>query len=281
MDWSAVGWSTILGAVSGGLAALVAGLVVRKPENRRPSHLVALALAFVALFSLGRAYALPQVRAMEGRYRAGRILETNPVFSLLAARDSQVRARFEALLEDLGRRRASKQEMEAEVFAFGQSLVAPVLGESLAHASDAALVEYTEAMLATLDRLRERNGEHCYAFLTGQVPEGQSISRLLSDADGARMSAAMAAVVESALTAPTQAVHPSQVGFRLTLLAERMRSLHGDELVRALASVGQPLPDADPAAMCAATIELYRTALSFPAGERETMLRCLFGPTGA
>jgi hypothetical protein len=30
--------------------------------------------------------------------------------------------------------------------------------------------------------------------------------------------------------------------------------------------------------MCAATVALYRTALAFPEGEREILLRCLFAP---
>jgi hypothetical protein len=101
---------------------------------------------------------------------------------------------------------------------------------------------------------------------------------MLSAQDQARMSQAMAAVLQSARTAPAEPVPASQVAFRLSLLAERMRREHGDELRTALASIGLPAPAADPATMCAATVALYRTALAFPDGERETLLRCLFAP---
>lgn len=279
MDWTSVGWSAALGAVSGGLAAIVAGLVVRDRKGRRNAHALVLALAFCALYGLGRAFVLPVVEDFQAQREADRILTTNPVLAVLSARDPALRPRFHDLLRDLNRRGVSQAEAEAEAFAFGQSLVGPVFQESLPNASGEALVAYTSAMVGVLDKLKGSNDAGCYAFVTGSAPAGdQPLSQLIATDDQQRMSSAMAAVLESALAEPAEPVPASQVGFRLSLLAERMRREHGDELVTALASVGLPAPAADPATMCAATVALYRTALAFPDGERETLLRCLFAP---
>jgi len=278
MDWTSVGWSAALGAASGGLAALVAGFLVRDRKRRRAAHGVIFAFAFLVLYGLGRAFVLPAIEVMGARREADRIVATDPIFSVLAAQDPELRPRFRTLLVDLTRRGVSREEAEAEAFAFGRSLVGPIFQESLPNASGESLVAYTAAMVEVLDALRGRNDAGCYAFMTGQAPEGQPISELLSAHDQAQMSRAMAAVLESALAAPAEPVPASQVAFRLSLLAERMRREHGDELVAALASIGVPAPATDAAAMCAATVALYRTALAFPAGEREILLRCLFAP---
>jgi hypothetical protein len=282
MDWVSVGWSAALGAASGGAAAIVAGALVRDRAQRRGAHAVVLALAFCAFYGLGRVLLVPAIEEWRTLREVDRILATDPVLSVLAARDPELRSRFQALLTDLTHRGVSQAEAEAEAFAFGQSLVGPVFQESLPNASGEALVAYATAMVGVLDELRGRNDAGCYAFVTGQAPEGdQPISQLIGADDQARMSSAMAAVLESAHAAPAEPVPSSQVAFRLSLLAERMRREHGDEMVAALASVGLPAPAVDPATMCAATVALYRTALAFPDGERETLLRCLFAPEPA
>ena len=209
-------WSVLLAGLCGGLAGLVARLVVRDVKNSRGRYAVVLAATFVLFNSASRALVLPHIRAWQARSEARQYLAHDPLWSLLAKQHPEVGDQFTEMMVGLARKGASAKEAKAQGFALGRSMLPSYFAKYAGRASSASLVEYVSVMVAVLQELQKKSPEACYYFLFGQGTEGGSTLADLSPEHQERMTTSLTHVLESALRDPAAAPDQSE-GNRLMM----------------------------------------------------------------
>lgn len=264
-------WSVLIGAVSGAIGAAVASLVFRDRTRHRTAYFALMFSIFAVLTAVGRTYVVPELRVWEARRESAKYTSENPVFSAIAARHPEIRARFAELNADLARRNASESEAHDAGLAFGQSMVSTYFKEFTATASDESLANFATVMSDILDKVATRDDDACFAYLfKGRLPAGFK----LAPEDEQRTADAMAAIVQS--NSPRATDDDAQVKAAMQILLQRLEAEHGRDTVAAIAMAGQPnAPGVDHKALCDATRALYRTTLGLPREQQGLVLRKL------
>ena len=273
-----MGWSILLSAVCGGLAAGLAGLLVRDRANRRGIYFAVLLCSFAAFNFALKPFLLTQLQVWQARQQTEKLLAGNRLFSLLAAKHPEIRDEALAMMSDLARREVPQAEAEAQALAWGRSVSMKYFPEYLPAASDASLVEFASANLAALDHLSARSDDGCAFYLYGgTAPPGFQFN----EDDSQKLSAAMADIVASSSSGVLAPADPAQKEEARRALIGRITAEHGPDFLAPLARARQPdPPDVDRRALCNITRELYRTALDFPEDQRAVILRALLARGG-
>ena len=174
-------WVVLIGGVSGAIGAVVASLVIRDRTRHRTAYLALMFAIFSVLTAIGRMYVLPELRVWDARREAAKYTNENPVFSAIAARHPELRARFAELNADLARRNASEAEAHDASLAFGQNTITAYFKEFTSTASDESLANFATVMSDILDKLATRDDDACFAYLfKGSCPRASSCRRRTS-----------------------------------------------------------------------------------------------------
>jgi len=259
MEWSAIIWAGLSGAVAGAIMAGVEGLLAKTAGERigrRARHALATA-AFLLVF-------LP-LREYPGRYEL--LARLSP---LLPARLA-----FQLRIEQHGRRMMEVPGVErmlraAPSKAAALDVMKQLTAKGIARLDDTMLLQRAILFSRMLAVSSEAS---CAAFARGAPTEDLLMSALQADPamlDGWFNMTFQAAVAEVEQR-PVPQLSDAQVDRALAALRAR---LPGDQATRVLAALGGPdkLSDRD---LCWAARTLYETATAMPDPERALLLRAL------
>ncbi|MFO1055917.1 MAG: hypothetical protein U1E53_03005 [Dongiaceae bacterium] len=159
----------------------------------------------------------------------------------------------------------------SEDAAFASSYFAEAFDRAATIASDQSLIDYTAALVETLEQLNPRSGTLCMMAAGGRPLPPLEVRRILPDALVQRRIQTAAAVLESSAASPQPApLHEvAKQAFRNLLMG--MRGTLRDEW-QYLAH-----PEQNPRRACSLYKELYQEALEADAGQRSILLRALLG----
>jgi hypothetical protein len=270
-------WAVVIGAVCGALAGALASLIVRDASERRGLHLAVMVGLFVMLNGAARSTVLPEIRAWQARSAAQELMSENRALELLVREHPELGDQFEGMLVRVVSSGASRDEARKQGMAWGRSTIAPYVARYSRRASAESLSAYTATMIEILETLAARDAQACYGILFGAgsvTPPSDAQSRRLVDA--------MAALIESALSDPQQEVSPGEGDRLLEDLVARLQARHGDAFIADLQLLARPLErGVDRAAVCTATLEMYREVMTMPEARRGRLLRHMLGAEGA
>lgn len=262
MNWLSIG----LAALAGGLAALVAQLLVGNPKQRRASYAVAFIVGFVVLNALSKQFILPELNTRHQSQEVEARLLVIPVYQAIKQYDPTTYAKVVNELK-IG---LKKGESESELIGRTRGYIASLVESRLPWASDDAVVSYVGVMIDEIAELNSKSPNLCYQFLFPQYfghlngrkyfsPETQQAD-LSAFADVIRTSA------ENAQPVPEESeVLPDLE----TVMVEFYNSYGEDALL-----LDNPLtPGIDRGKVCDAVAALYRHILELPESESARILR--------
>lgn len=265
MNW----YSTGLAALSGGLAALIANLVFGKDPERKMARGTLLVVMFVGLMTLSHMLILPRINAHVAKLEATNALTSIPAFVSLSKHAPDTYRQLSKSMMDAIDSGGSPQQATARFKAQLQEF----LSTRLAHASDEALVRYTDVMITEMGEFQAQGKGLCYRFLFPQAGGGIDPAKYISKETQAQDLAALDEVIK---TSNTKRPIPSQseVLPLLQPVAMDMRSKHG-ESVSVLEN--PTAPGVDKEKVCAMSRELYTRILALPVDKASLTLRWMFG----
>lgn len=181
-------------------------------------------------------------------------------------------ATFEALktrMAEIRRRGGTESELQAEAFAPLQ----PYFLKYLPVASEEVLAELVAVWVEEIDAALRSPRVDCYDVLRGTL--GQAEARLVFDLPLiARNEDALAAVLESAATAPSPPLGPEAADAGMRALLATIAPRYGALLSR-IGSDPLEQPELDHVQVCRMTADLYRAALATAPSHRGEALRAL------
>ncbi len=273
-------WSALLSGASAGLAAVIAGLIVRDRKRKQVLYGCVAVVLFFILNGLSRSYILPEIRALEvGRdIREG--LAEDRTISILAARHPEIGEQFEASIVELVREGASAEEISSKAFNIGHQLAAPYFQQYIWNASDTALTRFVTRLVEVLDRLEARQDDVCFYWLFGgHDPDSPLPTDVIGGPALAHLSEAMADVLETSLDSTRQTANLDGAEPRFRAFLSTLAVENGADFRKALASLEQPhATGVDKQAACWVTATMYREALLLPRKDCVLLLRYMFAP---
>lgn len=262
MNWASVG----LAAVAGGLAALVAHAVVRKPNEKRTAYTVVLVASFAILNALSKEFVAPAIVVPMEMEKAERTLSAIPAFQAMKQHDP---ATYQAIMRDI-REGLADGNREDELVARLRPQIEQIVLKRVPVASDQAVVSYMGVMVRELRELNRQDAELCYKFLFPQQ-YGALISRryLAKETQDADL-AALAQVIKTSAESPQPVPAEADVSADLELVVAKLRERHGERI-----AVLQNLqdPSVNKSEGCGMTADLYENILTLPLDRSSRLLR--------
>lgn len=264
MNW----YSTGLAALSGGLAALIGSLVYGKDPEQKSARGVLIVLVFIGLMVLSHTLILPKINAHVAKTEVTKALTSIPAFVSLSKYAPDTYRQMSKTMIDAIDSGGSQAEASARVKAQLQEFITG----RLAHASDQALVRYTDVMITEMGEFQARGNGTCYRFLFPQAGGGIDPAKLLSAETQAKDLAALDEIIKSSNTTRPVPVQSEVVPLLQPLIMD-MQSKHGE----AASILENPLaPGVDKEKVCAMSRELYTRILALPVDKASLTLRWMF-----
>lgn len=265
MDWYSVG----LAALSGGLAAFIAALIVGKKPRHKAVFVVLTALLFLAFNWLSKTYILPELNGRKVE------AEVDVAFSSIPAYAS-IKQHQPDFYQDIVRQvtdAAMQGRKQAELTVLIREKVTQLVEARMPHASDQAIIQYIKVMLLELAELQKQDAAYCFQFLFPEVGGGfLDVNELISVELQEQDLAALDELIKTSITSrpiPTEeAMMPLVEQVFMELYAQ-----HGDDVD----VIQNPTaPGADQALVCEMTQALYAEVLQLPAEQAAELMRWMF-----
>lgn len=264
MNWAAIGLAAVAGAVS----ALIAMLLVRKPNERRVAFTIVFVATFTILNFLAKDYVLPRLTISAAMERAEQQLLALPAFPAMKQHDPAV---YDALMSDL-RAGILEQQSEEELLARVKPRVEQLVQERVPLASDDAVVAYMRIMIREMRELNRQDPDLCYKLLFpqqyGAINAFTYLPKDLVEAD----SAALAQVIRTSAESPQLIPDEAEIAIDLSAVVDGLWARHGENtaLLQDLHS-----PTASRELGCNLVADLYDGVLALPLQRSSKLLRYL------
>lgn len=265
MDW----WSVVLGSISGGLAALIAELLIARRFGRRVVYIIVLAIAFIAVHTASRQFILPEVHEWWYARELDHYLRQNTFYRLVIDDHPELRGPLKKAIVDSVRHRKTTTKTLNEM----REVLGPLFPKYVPKASDGAVVQFTATMVEVLEELSAYEPNVCFRFLFPQVEGPVDTTEYLHAAVLANLMDAMSNVIENGLRDPQRAPDMDTVQPLIEKFNRRLVAKHGDD-VAVLAAIGDPTVDRRK--VCSMVVAVYTEALILDDPERGLLLRGLF-----
>jgi hypothetical protein len=257
-----------LAAAAGAVAALIATLVVRKPNDHRVAYTIVFVVSFTILQALNKEFVLPRLTISSEMEKVERTLLALPAFQAIKQYD---RTTYDALMSDL-RAGLMHQISEDELLAEVKTRVEQLVQKRLPSASDEAVVTYMNVMIREMRELNRQDPALCYKFLFpqqyGVINALKHLPKELTDAD----SIALAQVIKTSAENPQSMPTEIDVSADLDAVVTTLEKRHGNGIA-ALQDLHSPT--VSKSVGCELTAELYDGVLSLPQDRSSRLLRYL------
>lgn len=264
MNWMEIG----LAAASGGLAALIAGLVLRKWREKKGVYVVVFVLLFAVLSGLSKIFLLPILNLPTQMAETEKAFQTIPAYQALKKYDPAV---YAAMMEEI--RGSLKKGVKQDVLTLQlRAKLGKLLEKRLPQASDAALTQYVGVMAQEIRALTKQSPDLCFKFMFpekyGVVDARKHLTKELIDADFLALSEVIKTSAESPQPIPSEAEIKDDLLAAFTALQKR----HGNA-----AQVLQALdgPSVDKLVACNVVTDMYGEVLRMPPARSARLLRYL------
>lgn len=262
MNWISIG----LAALSGALAAMIAGIIVRKPKERLFPYAIAFVISFGVLQGLSREFVFPELNAWNVARKADSAFVDIPAFQAIKQHDPKT---YEAILSDI-RGSLRKGADEAQIIGLVRGHIVGVVQKRLPSASDEAVVSYMAVMVTEIHELHKYSSELCYRFLfpekSGPIDGRKYFSKRTQEAD----LAALAQVIKTSAESPQSIPKEAEVMPKLEPVIFELEKKYGNDITMLQ---NPSAPTVDRGKVCSMTADLYKRIIEMPRNENGKILR--------
>ena len=257
MDWLHVG----IVILAGGLAAAVAGVVLRGRSNNPVVYLGLTVVLFAALYGTARLVIAPDVTSK----RPADAASTRALLEGTGPRTDDL----EGVLGLMTKTTASPPSEPEKA-----KLRATVNEVALRHApraSDVSVVQMVRVATNNMEELLARDPRLCYAYAFPQRDRVVDFTKYLSAAAIQSETDALRGVLQSASSQPQDVPAEAEVGPAIQAVGERLARRFGGDAVSMLERAGGGT--SDPKTVCTVSVALFREFLALPTQQRGPALR--------
>ncbi|MDI6743381.1 MAG: hypothetical protein QMD11_11670 [Smithella sp.] len=265
MNW----YSVVLAGASGGLAALLASLVLGKNPKNKTAYVIVVAILFIGFNTLSKQYILPKLNTHKAKAEIESVFENIPAFSSIKKYEPETYQQLVNSLIEATKKGYSQQQSIDLV----RSQISGLVESRVPHASDEAIVRYLNVMVEEMGELKNQGGGLCYKFLFPQAGDGidgrQFFSQEIQNKD-------LQALDEIIKTSNIKRDRPNEndVMPYLEPIFASLYSKFGDDVT----ILDNPnAVNIDKEKVCNITMELYSEILKLPPDQAAGTLRWMFG----
>ncbi len=262
MNWIDLGLGTVVGAILGIFAALLA----RRFTSKRSVSLTVFVFSFILFSFLSKQFLIPVIHAWKVERQVERSLSEISAFQHIAKYDPLVYQRIKTELVDSIRNGESQEQAAVRA----RQAVGGLVVRYISLAADEAVVRYVKAMTLEIEELAEKNPEVCYRFLFPNRYGSADVTPYINAETQRADLAALAEVIRTAAEQPQPAPNAETGDALLKKLMNKFYASQGDDAYL----LSDPFaPGIDKKRVCKLIASLYREALSFPQEESGLLLR--------
>lgn len=259
------GISIAIAAVAGGLAAIIATLLVRNKGENKLTYGITFLLLFVGMRTLGQSYVYPKIYVLTSFKEVEASLLEHSVFQAMKQQEAGT---YHSMLLEI-KAAMKKGADQSSYMAIGRKHMMEVFKRRLPLASDESLAAYSDVMLQEMQELKAKGGEICHKVLFEQNTEINGLkyfSKATVDAD----LRAMADIINSKGQYISYALDEDSISRKLEPLFMDLAQEYGPDVMMLQNPNGK---DVNKAKLCDMSIKLYSKINRLPLVERSGFLR--------
>jgi len=264
-------WINIIaGAVLGALAAIVINLVVKRTTLADSVKRTVQIVAVTATVVIGVNLIGPPLQAQYSISEAEENLLNQPDYAAMKKHEPEAYQQMMAILRD--GLKAGNSVADIQVAA--RSVLTGLLEKRMPVAGDAAVVDYMKVSMRELREIHAGGDDACYTFLNPASGKPFDVTKRVSSVTMEADGRALAAVIESAATAPQPRVNLAEHEVSFVKVVEKLQAKYGDDL--AMLDKPQTTPTAK-RRVCEMTADLYDDIFAMPSDQAGKLIRALLG----
>ncbi len=265
MNWYSAG----LAGLSGALAALLAGLIVRNSKENGTAYTAVAVALFVAFTALSKTFLLPKINAWRFAEEINTVLLQVPAFETIKKHEPET---YNKLVEDLGNLKENGSSRQEGIDRVRQQ-ISKVVIRRLPAASDEAILDYMQVTLDEMKYLNDQSGALCFRFLYTEVEGGVDGSKVFPREIQERDFDALNRVIETSVGSESIVPQESDVLANLETVYREIYHRYGDDARELEDPVNSSLP---PSRICDITHSLYTRVMTLPPDESADIFRWMF-----
>lgn len=258
--------SLVVAAVTGGLVALIASLLLPHDKDDSGSGKSAVGVAAVIGVVLAHFLLTPKLETAWTMRSFEKALSENAAFAAIKRYDAPT---YDKLMLDVKNGLASHTP-EIQITAMVRNQITAIVQKRLPRSTNEAAVAYMQVMVQEMRELKSHDGQMCYQFLYPQPGQTQDISKVLSDSTKKADLTALGQVIKLAALTPQEVPKQDQVMPFLTPVFTSLGSKYGDDL-RDLQNPKRP--GVNQTRLCSMMIDLYQQIAQLPGEQGGMALR--------
>jgi hypothetical protein len=201
-------------------------------------------------------------------YRAESTLLEQPVYRVLRKHEPAVFEKLVAEYKTLQREETSRENF----INFANSEINLAATQSLAHASESAVLALMKDMLATARKLQKAPGDTCFKYWFPLVDGPPDIASYIEPAAQAHTLDLMGEVIRSAAEEPIPLPEPDSVKDNLAKVINETYEQYGSD-AQMIAHADDP--KVDRAKVCTITLAVYDRIMGLPPADSSALLRSM------
>lgn len=262
MDWVPI----LVGAGAGVVAVLISRGILRLLGKREAKGARILhTIVFVVALALAREFVEPRIQAQ--RVEAA-LLEV-PAYQALQRHEPEAYEKMRTLMEEGIARKMPKEE----IWSATRGVVSQVVAKRLPHASDDALLHFSQHFVTTVTRLHDQGGTACFSYLNPAPGEALDFDALLGKEFAQQELHLVAEVVSSAAGSERTPVPEAEVQRDIETVIQKLFAKYGEEGMAALRNPNSP--QVDKRRVCEVLADLHREATALPSPRNARLVRYL------
>lgn len=262
-------YSIGLAAVSGCLAAIIAGLIFGKKSEKKTVYTIVTVLLFAIFNTASKNLILPKLNALKAKAEIESVFKDIPAFSSIKKYEP---ATYQKIINQVSEA-VKKGHSQKEVAYMVRHHISRLVESRLPHASDEAIVAYMKVMVKEMEELLALGNGLCYKFLFPQLVESVNAREVFSKETQYNDLEALDAIIRTSINKrklPSEAV----VLPLLEPIFTELQAKFGDDvsMIENPTAIG-----IDKERVCQITKELYIKILDLPTQQAASVLRWILG----
>lgn len=264
-------WINLLvGAVLGALAVFVINLILKRTTLADGVKRTVQTVAVTATVVIGVNLISPPLQAQYAISNVEENLLKQPAYAAMKKHEPEAYQRIMDILQE--GLKADKPVADIQVAA--RSVLSDLIEKRIPVADDAVVVDYMKVSMRELREIHAGSDDACYTFLNPTSGKPFDVTKRVSSATMEADGRALAAVIESAATAPQPRVNLAEYEVSFVKVVEKLQAKYGDDL-----AMLDKLQTALPAKrrVCEMTADLYDEIFAMPPDQAGKITRAMLG----
>lgn len=275
MDWGAFGAGALIGAIGGGLGALIGIFIARAFRDAPASKILTIALPALGAI-IGFSAARPLMSYFENGAASRGVsrevidiavaeLREDPVMAALLEREPALEREFRAMTREALLDGLEAEAAEEAGFDWGMAVVDERLMHYIQRARDEDIIEYFKVSVATADWLAETDPGYCYNhFMTPErlagISEDETKAKLGADLFRREKNASVNVILNATPEMPEYDVSAAEAAVKDA--GDLLIELLGEEDIGLISGGQRPANSDEARAACNALARMYEDLIA-------------------